>query len=293
MDAHLVLDGTAGNRVALADRTIGVRQELRNDEQGNTLGASRGIGQAGQDDMDDVVGHVVLTGGDEDLGAGNLVGTIGLGLGLGAQHAQVGTTMRLGQAHGAGPLAGDQLGQVGVLLLVGAMGGQGVHRAMGQAGVHAPGPVGLADHLADGKTQGFRQALAAVLDVVGQARPAAFDELLVGFLEAGRSLDAGLAPGAALGVTHAVQRSDHLLAELGAFLKDGVDHVRGGVLAARQALIVRFVAEQLVTNEADITQGGLVIRHSGKPLRWVPSSADRGRSLGHPVGDCRNNQTGV
>ncbi|MNP03645.1 hypothetical protein D3C76_955390 [compost metagenome] len=181
-----------------------------------------------------------------------------------------------------------------MLLLVGAVGGEGVHRAVGQAGVHAPGPVGLANHLADGKAQGLRQALAAVVDVVGQARPAAFDELLVGFLEAGRGLHAGLAPGAALGITHTVQRSDHLLAELGALFENGADHVRGGVLAARQALIVRFVAEQFVTDETNITQGGLVIRHSGKPLRWVPSSADRsaGRLL-HLVGDCRSNQTGV
>ena len=56
-----------------------------------------GVGQAGQDDMDDVVGHVVLAGGDEDLGAGDLVAAVGLRLGLGAQHAQVGAAVRLGQ----------------------------------------------------------------------------------------------------------------------------------------------------------------------------------------------------
>src|SRR5690606_39817349 len=111
---------------------------------------------------------------------------------------------------------------------------------------------------------------AAVRAVVGDARPAAFDEPLVGFLEAGGGLHTGLGPGAALEVTGAVQRSDDLLADLGALFQNGVDHVRGGVLAAREALIVRFVAEQFVANEADITQGGLVLRHSGKPLRWIP-----------------------
>src|SRR5690606_18999079 len=204
VDAHLVLDRAAGNAVALTGRTIGVRQELRHDEQGDTLGALRGVGQAGQHDVDDVARHVVLTGGDEDLGAGNLVGTVGLGLGLGAQHAQVGTAVRLGQAHGAGPLAGNQLGQVDMLLLVGTVLGDGVHGAVRQARVHAPGPVGFANHFADGQTQGFRQALAAVLNVMGQARPAAFDELLVGFLEAGRGLHAFRSPGAALDVTHTI-----------------------------------------------------------------------------------------
>ncbi|MNI49077.1 hypothetical protein D3C73_1036740 [compost metagenome] len=144
--------------------------------------------------------------------------------------------------------------------------GDGVHRTVRQAWVHAPRPVGLANHFADGQTQGFRQALAAVLDVVGQAWPAAFNELLVGFFEAGRSLNAGLTPGAAFEIAHAVQRSQYLLTKLGAFFENGGNHVRSCVCASRKALIVRFVAEQFVTNEANITQGGLVVRHSDKPL---------------------------
>src|SRR3982750_2351872 len=107
-------------------------------------------------------------------------------------------------------------------------------------------------------------------DVMGQAWPATFDELFVGFFETGRGFYAGLAPGAAFGVTNAVQRGQHLLTELGAFLENGVDHVRRGVLASWQTLIVRFVAEQFVSNEANITQGGLVVRHSVKPLLMNP-----------------------
>ncbi len=108
--------------------------------------------------------------------------------------------------------------------------------------------------------------MAAVLHVVGQAWPAAFDELFVGFFETGWGFNARLTPGAPFQVAHAVQRCQHLLTKLGAFFKDGVDHVRGSVLASRQALIVRFIAKQFVTNEANITQGGLVVRHSDKPL---------------------------
>ncbi|MNI83255.1 hypothetical protein D3C73_1400440 [compost metagenome] len=105
-----------------------------------------------------------------------------------------------------------------------------------------------------------------MLDVVGQAWPAAFDELLVGLFEASRGLNTGLAPGATFEVAHTVQRSQYLLTKLGAFLKNGVNHVRSCVGTSRKALIVRFVAEQFVTNEANITQGGLVVRHSDKPL---------------------------
>ena len=48
-----------------------------------------------------------------------LVAAVGLRLGLGAQQAEVGAAVRLGQAHRAGPLAAGQLGQVDRLLLVG------------------------------------------------------------------------------------------------------------------------------------------------------------------------------
>src|SRR5207253_6266364 len=110
---------------------------------------------------------------------------------------------------------------------------------------------------------------------MGQTWPATFDELLVGFFEARRGLNAGFAPGAAFGVTHTVQRSQHLLTKLGAFLENGVNHILRCVLASRQALIVRFVTEQFVTNEANITQGGLVVRHSDKPLLMKPGMNDR------------------
>jgi hypothetical protein len=74
-----------------------------------------GIRQLGQHQVDDVLGQVVLAAGDEDLGAADLVAAIGLGLGLGADDAQVGAGMRLGQAHGTGPDAGVHVRQVGGL----------------------------------------------------------------------------------------------------------------------------------------------------------------------------------
>ena len=275
VDAHFVLKRATGHGVALTDAAIGVGVELGHDKQRNAFGASRCIRQASQHDVHDVIGHIVFTGRDKDLGAGNLVGTVSLRFSLGAQQAQVSTAVRFGQAHGAGPFAGHQLGQVGLLLLGGAVLGDGVHRTMGQARVHAPRPVGCTDHFAHGQAQRFRQALTTVLYVVSQARPAAFNELFVGFFEACRGFNPGFAPGAAFDVTHAVQRCQHLLTKLGAFFKNGVNHIWSGVLASRQALIVRFVTEQFVTNEANITQGGLVVRHSDKPLLMKPGMNNR------------------
>jgi len=114
-----------------------------------------------------------------------------------------------------------------------------------------------------------------MLDVVGQARPAALDELLIGLLEAGRRLHTGFAPGATFQIAYTVQRGDDLLTELGAFVEDGVDHVRGGVFTTRKALIMRLVAEQLVTYETDIAQGGLVIGHSVNLSGGFFGSGDR------------------
>ncbi len=42
-------------------------QKFRHEEQRNALGAGRRVGQARQHEMHDVVGHVVLAIGDEDL----------------------------------------------------------------------------------------------------------------------------------------------------------------------------------------------------------------------------------
>ena len=121
MDTHLVLDGTAGYGVALTSRAVFVRQALGHDKQGDALGAFRCARQTCQNDVDDILGHVVLTGRDKDLGTGNGVGAIGIRLCLGAQGAEIGTAVRLGQTHGASPLTADQLGQVGLLLLFGAV----------------------------------------------------------------------------------------------------------------------------------------------------------------------------
>ena len=56
--------------------------------------------------------QVVLAGRDPDLLAADLVGAVACGHRLGAHQAQVGAALRLGEVHGAAPLAGRQLGQV-------------------------------------------------------------------------------------------------------------------------------------------------------------------------------------
>ena len=82
VDAHLVLDRAADDAVARAGRAVGVGQELRHDEQRDALDARRRALDAGEHEMDDVVGEIVLAGRDEDLLAGDRVGAVRLRDGL-------------------------------------------------------------------------------------------------------------------------------------------------------------------------------------------------------------------
>ncbi|MNH18517.1 hypothetical protein D3C79_782210 [compost metagenome] len=124
LDAHLVFNGAAVRRIARAEAAIGIDQELRYQKQRNALGPGRGVGQLGQDQVDDVFGQVLLAAGDEDLGATDAITAISVGFGFGANDAQIGTGMWFGQAHGAGPLTAVQRRQVGSLEVITGMGVQ-------------------------------------------------------------------------------------------------------------------------------------------------------------------------
>src|SRR5690606_15627399 len=135
------------------------------------------------------------------------------------------------EAHRAGPPTGDELWQVDALLLLAAVGEDRALRAVRQSRVHPPGPVRLADHLADRGAERFGQPLAAVLGGRGEARPAGLDVLAVRFLEPGRRRDhAALVPGAALAVADAVERREHLFGELRRLLENAALEIRRQLL---------------------------------------------------------------
>jgi hypothetical protein len=244
-------------------RAVRVRQELRHQEQRDALRAFRCVRQARQHQVDDVLRHVVLAGRDEDLRAGDLVGAVGLRLGLRAQQAQVGAAVGFGQAHGAGPFARDQLRQVLALLFVGAVFLQALVGAVRQARVHGPGLVGRVQHLVEGVVQSHRQALAAVFRIAGQRRPAAFDVLLIRFLEAlrrGHGLGGGVEV-AAFAVAGVVQREQHFLRELRAFFQHLVDDVGVDFLVGRQVLEFFGDVEELMQHELHIPDWRDVLTH--------------------------------
>ena len=78
VDAELVLDAGADHVVARAQRAVLVDEMLGHQEQRDAARAGRRVGQAGEHEMDDVVGHLVVAVGDEDLGADDAVAAVGL-----------------------------------------------------------------------------------------------------------------------------------------------------------------------------------------------------------------------
>ena len=273
LDAHLLFQGTADHAVAFADLA---GQILGHDEQRDALGALGRVRQAGQHDVHDVLGEVVVAGGNEDLGAGDLVGAIRLGLGLGFHLTQVGAALRLGQAHGARPGTLGERRQVGGLLLLVTVQLNGVHGAQGQPRVHGEGPVGGAHHFLLEQAQRHGQALAAVLRRVGQALPAAGHVLLIGFFIAFGRGDLAVFQLAALVIATVVERTDGVLAQLGQLAKDRFHHVRRGFLAVGQRLVVALEVEHFIDQKAHIAQGGLVGRHN-TPSSAIPDANRRVR----------------
>ncbi|MNL37911.1 hypothetical protein D3C87_1600880 [compost metagenome] len=170
--------------------------------------------------MDDVLGQVVLAARNEDLAAADCVTAVGPGHGLGANQAQVGAGMRLGQAHGTAPDPGIHVRQI---LLFQRFAGMGAERQAGTGGQHrvrAERQVGRSHHFLDLGRNGLGHAHATELRIAANADPTAFGEGLVGGAKTVRRLDRAVVPGAALLVAAAVQRCDHFGADLAGLFQD-------------------------------------------------------------------------
>ncbi len=256
LDAHLVLDGAAAQRVALARRAIGIGDELGHQQQADAFHPGRRIRQARQHQMHDVLAHVVLAAGDEDLAAADLVATVRLRLGAGAQQGEVGARLRLCQAHGAAPAAADQLLQIGILQFIAAVLVQRQHRALGQAGIDAKGQRRAHQHLVEVAGHQLREALAAVFGRPGHARPAVVDVLLVGLDEALRRAHFAVFQGHAFFVAVAIERRDLAAGVARSFFQHTVDQL--AVQAVAEQFAMAGGVEQLVQHEAHVTQGSLV-----------------------------------
>ncbi|MNP01579.1 hypothetical protein D3C76_934010 [compost metagenome] len=206
--------------------------------------------------MDDVLGQVLLAAADEDLAAADAVAAIALRLGAGAQQREVGAGLWLGQAHGAGPFAADQLAQVIALERCAAMPMQGQHGALGQAGIDPKRQGRAHQHFVKARRDHLRQPLAIVLHGAGHATPALLHILPVGPAKAIGGAHSALLQAAALLIALAVKRRNHLAGKPCALFEDAINGFAVQLVA--QAGTVRRHIEQFVQDEVHVTQGGSV-----------------------------------
>ncbi len=178
--AELVLDAGGMDIVACAERAVGIDQKFRNEEERNALGARGRIGQAGQHEMHDVIGHVVVAISDEDFCARDAIGAVTGALGAGAQRADIRAGLRLGQLHGAGPFAGDQFFQVDLLQFLAAMGVERLDGGKREQRAEAEGDVRGAPDFGAGGVDRHRQALAAKTLRARHRVPPGGDPALIG-----------------------------------------------------------------------------------------------------------------
>ena len=210
VDAELVLDAGAAQVVARAEASVRLDQEFRGEEQRQAARAGRRAGKPREDEMDDVLGQVVLSIGDEDLLAEQAVGPVVGALRARSHCIEVGAGLRLGQVHRAGPAAGDHRPEIDVEQVLRAVGLERADRAFGEERAQGEGHRGAVPDLGAGDVDEVRQRHAAELGRRGNPAPARLGPAAIGVGEAGRRGHGPVGVNRAHGVGGAVQRRDLL-----------------------------------------------------------------------------------
>ena len=204
-----------------AERSVGVDEEFRRKEQRKAARARRRAGQPGENEMDDILGHVVLAIGDEDLLAEQPIGSILGAFRPGSHGAEIGACLRLGQVHGPGPPPADHRREIDVGEFARAMRLQGADGALGQERAEREGHRGAVPDFGAGDVDEMGQAHAAELGRRGDAVPARLRPAPVDVGEAGRRRHHAVLVTRAGKIAGAVERRDFLGGEAAGFRDDG------------------------------------------------------------------------
>ena len=217
--------------------------------------------------MDDVLGHVVLSIGDEDLLAEQAVGPVVGPLRARPHRIEVGAGLGLGQVHRAGPAAGDHRLEIDVEQVLRAIGLERADRAFGEERAEGEGHRGAVPDLGAGDVDEVRQRHAAELGRRGNPAPARLGPAAIGVGEAGRRGHGPIGVNRAHGVGGAVQRRDLLGGET-----PGLGDDRGDRLPVE--LPVKLCADELrqarnrLQREQDIGDRGSIGHESSSASFW-------------------------
>ncbi len=235
--------------------------------------------------MNDIGREVVLTGGNEDLAAGKPVATIRLWGSFRLEQTKVGTAVRFGQAHGAGPFTRDQFWQVQRLLLGRAVRMQTLVSAMREARVHGPCLIGRVQHLVEGVVQHHRQSLATEPGIAGEGWPASFHILAVGLaksLRCGHAVRGGVET-TTQAISRLIQGKYDAGSELAALLEHLIQGVDIELRMGREWGQCAFGIQQFMQHELHVTQRGTVAGHGCLLGRLCLSLSCRLARLRHGV----------
>ncbi len=270
VDAELVLNRMGAHVVARAQRAIGIDQEFGHQEERDAARARRSVWQARQHKMDDIVGEVVLAVSDEDLLPGDPVGAIGGAFGFGAQRADVGARLRLGELHGAHPFAGDELGEIGALERFAAVFAERLDARHGQQRSKPESHVGRVPHFDAGCIDGLRQILPAPRGRTRNRIPAACDPILISLAPARRRRDAAIAEQRAMAIADDIEGGEHIAGKSPGFAQNCIEQVVRQV-AIEVAALRLAEARRMSERKGDIGDGR-DIGHAGA-LRMAETHA--------------------
>ena len=180
VNAQLMLQPDTGDGV-----TRSVIEKFGHNEERDSLHVFGSVRRAGENEMDDVLRHVVLAVGDENLLAADLISAVRLLFRFRANEAEVRAGLRLGEVHGAGPLSCNESGQVFLFLSVRTVQRNRLNRPLIEQRAQAERHIGPLPHFLDAESQRPWQALSAIFRIEGHGVPAALAILPVGFLKAG------------------------------------------------------------------------------------------------------------
>ena len=250
--------------VELSEGAIRIDAVLGNEEEADPLDSRRCPLGSGEHHVNDVLGEVVISAGDEALGSHDLV-VVTVLLCPADRIAHGASGLGLGQTHGGRPLARVHLLQVELLHLLGAEGVQDVCRTGGESARGTEGKTGPLEELADGGSHGERQPLAAPFGVGGAADPARFGVELVGIDELLGNLHLAVFELHTLLVAEGPQRRGDLLCLLDAFLHDHLEHLSVELLELR-ILQELLEIEILVENELNVSEIHQIVSHDHPPF---------------------------
>ncbi len=191
--------------------------------------------------------------------------------------------LRLGQAHRAGPLAGDEVGDVALLLLVRTDQLDRFDRALIEQRTVGEADVRGVPHLQRRAEQHLRQTLAAVFRGNRQADPSGIGELLVGLFETRRRRDLTVLPGAAVAIADSVERIEHAGCKGRRLFEHGVQHVERLFTAGKGGNVVD--SGELSKGELHVPKGGSIGAHGAivrdRPWRTHRALRLKLGTLGH------------